>query len=169
MSWHDILETMKQQDRVKLLLMAFTGLIGVLPMLLYDWVTLRVLEHQGKPEMPRKEWFVAAWTTNTINNLAGFGGVIGASLRAKFYGSGTDRKKVLATVSKVALFMLSGLSIWAFITFIDSLFLHKESIFLSYWFWLLGGSLVTPGLLLLVYLKRKTLFKEFIPRELLVY
>ncbi|EOL49118.1 phosphatidylglycerol lysyltransferase [Enterococcus phoeniculicola] len=167
MSWHDILETMKQQDRIKLLLMAFTGLIGVLPMLLYDWVTLRVLEHQGKPEMPRKEWFVAAWTTNTINNLAGFGGVIGASLRAKFYGSGTDRKKVLATVSKVALFMLSGLSIWAFITFIDSLFLHKESIFLSYWFWLLGGSLVTPGLLLLVYLKRKTLFKEFIPRGII--
>ncbi|MGM0126254.1 phosphatidylglycerol lysyltransferase [Enterococcus sp. AZ194] len=167
MSWNDVFATMKQQDRFNLFVMTLTGLIGVLPMLLYDWVTVRVLENEGKPKMPRKDWFVAAWTTNTINNLAGFGGVIGASLRAKFYGVGTDRKKVLATVSKVALFMLSGLSIWAFLTFFDSLFIHKNSLFLNYWFWLLGGSLVTPVLLLFVYLKRKTLFKEFVPKGII--
>ncbi|KAF1295282.1 hypothetical protein BAU15_05525 [Enterococcus sp. JM4C] len=167
MSWHDILETMKQQNKLNLLLMMLTGLVGVLPMLLYDWVTVRVLEKQGKPKMARKEWFVAAWTTNTINNLAGFGGVIGASLRAKFYGAGTDKKRVLATVSKVALFMLSGLSIWAFLTYVDSLFIHKNTLFLNYWFWLAGGSFVAPGLIFLVYLKRKTLFKEFVPKGII--
>lgn len=117
--------------------------------------------------MERKEFLLAAWVTNTINNLAGFGGVVGASLRASFYGKQTNRKMVLATVSKVALFMLTGLSVWSFLTFIDVFFIQSESIFRSYWIWLFGGSFLAPVIFFFAYLKRKTLFFEFYPKGLL--
>ena len=34
--------------------------------------------------MKRMDWLTSAWVTNTINNLAGFGGVVGATLRINF-------------------------------------------------------------------------------------
>ena len=167
MSWQDIWQTMGQQNHFTLALMILMGLIGVLPMLLYDWVTIRVLEKQGKPKMKRQDFFLAAFITNTINNLAGFGGIVGASLRASFYGKDSNRNRVLATVSKVALFMLTGLSIWSFITFFDVFVLQESTIFRGYWIWLLGGSFVAPAIFFFAYLKRKTLFAEFYPKGLL--
>lgn len=56
MSWQDIWQTMGQQNHFTLALMILMGLIGVLPMLLYDWVTIRVLEKQGKPKMKRQDF-----------------------------------------------------------------------------------------------------------------
>ncbi|MGG5359587.1 MULTISPECIES: bifunctional lysylphosphatidylglycerol flippase/synthetase MprF [unclassified Enterococcus] len=167
MSWKDIFETMGAQKRLTIAGMVLTGLAGVMPMLLYDWVTVRILQKKGMPPMSKHDFFLSAWVTNTINNLAGFGGVVGASLRANFYGKQMDRKKVLATVSKVALFMLTGLSILAFVTFIDIFFIQEKSIFRSYWIWLLGGSFLAPVVFFFAYLKRKTLFQEFYPKGLL--
>ncbi|OQO69015.1 hypothetical protein BH747_10545 [Enterococcus villorum] len=164
MTWQNIWQTMRQQSYLTMSLMILVGLLGVIPMLLYDGVTIRVLEKQGKPKMKTQDFFLAAFITNTINNLAGFGGIVGASLRASFYGKETNRKMVLATVSKVALFMLTGLSFWSFLTFIDVFFLQTTSIFRGYWIWLLGGSLIAPAIFLFVYLKRRTLFSEFYPK-----
>ncbi len=126
MSWQTVWQTIKQQDQVTLLSMFGIRLCGVLPMLLYDHVAITILESAGRPRMDRKEWFVSAWTTNTINNLAGFGGVVGVSLRSSFYGKGMEKKKVLAVISKIALFMLAGLSIMAFITSLDLLFFEPR-------------------------------------------
>ncbi|WP_207694419.1 phosphatidylglycerol lysyltransferase [Enterococcus sp. DIV0212c] len=164
MTWQDVFHTMGQQSRFRIIGMILAGLIGVLPMLLYDLVVVKVLEEQGKPKMNRWEWFVSAWVTNTINNLAGFGGVVGATLRANFYGKDAPRKKVVATVSKVALFMISGLSILAFIAFIDVFFIRPDSSFREYWVWLLAGSLIAPALLLFTQIKKYTLFKDFFPK-----
>ncbi|WP_086445416.1 bifunctional lysylphosphatidylglycerol flippase/synthetase MprF [Candidatus Enterococcus lemimoniae] len=164
MTWEDVFHTMGQQNRFRILGMISAGLIGVLPMLLYDFVVVSVLEEQGKPKMNRWEWFVSAWVTNTINNLAGFGGVVGATLRANFYGKDTPRKKVVATVSKAALFMISGLSILSFIAFVDVFFIRPDSLFREYWVWLLAGSLIAPALLLFTQLKKYTLFKDFFPK-----
>lgn len=164
MTWQDVFHTMGQQSRIGIVGMVLVGLIGVLPMLLYDFVVVKVLEEQGKPKMNRWEWFVSAWVTNTINNLAGFGGVVGATLRANFYGKDAPRKKVVATVSKVALFMISGLSILSFIAFIDVFFIRPDSLFREYWVWLLAGSLIAPALLLFTQLKKYTLFKDFFPK-----
>ncbi|MFQ7236548.1 MAG: TIGR00374 family protein, partial [Enterococcus hulanensis] len=113
MSWQTVWQTIKQQDQIALLSMFGIGLCGVLPMLLYDHVAITTLEAAGRPRMNRREWLVSAWTTNTINNLAGFGGVVGVSLRSSFYGKGMEKKKVLAVISKIAIFMLAGLSIMA--------------------------------------------------------
>lgn len=79
---------------------------------LYDHVAITTLEATGRSRMNFKEWLVSAWTTNTINNLAGFGGVVGVSLRSSFYGKGMEKKKVLAVISKIAIFMLAGFPSW---------------------------------------------------------
>ena len=79
-----------------------------------------------------KEWLVSAWTTNTINNLAGFGGVVGVSLRSSFYGKGMEKKKVLAVISKIAIFMLAGLSIMAFITSLDLIIFRTQNPFIVF-------------------------------------
>ena len=116
--------------------------------------------------MERKEFLLAAWVTNTINNLAGFGGVVGASLRASFYGKQTNRKMVLATVSKVALFMLTGLSVWSFLTFID-VFLFSQKVFFEAIGSGFSAVVFSTSHFLFAYLKRKTLFFEFYPKGLL--
>ncbi|MEI5994061.1 bifunctional lysylphosphatidylglycerol flippase/synthetase MprF [Candidatus Enterococcus mansonii] len=168
MTWQDVFHTMGQQSRFRILGMIMAGLIGVLPMLLYDFVVVKVLEEQGNPRMNRWEWVVSAWVTNTINNLAGFGGVVGATLRANFYGKDVPRKKVVATVSKVALFMISGLSILAFIAFIDLFFIRSDSVFKEYWVWLLAGSLIAPALFIFTRMKKYTLFKDFFPKGIVL-
>lgn len=163
MSWEEVGQTLEAQDRLSLVLMAVIGFVGVVPMLGYDYVTVRVLEADGGVKMPRREWAVSAWIVNTINNLAGFGGVVGASLRGNFYGKGIDKRKVLATVSKVALFMFTGLSLWAIFLSLEILVLGHNPHFRSYWIWLVGGSLYAPALVILSYLRRKQLFADLYP------
>lgn len=119
---------MEQQSTGRLIGMVLAGLFGVIPMLLYDYVVVKLLEKEGKPPMKRMDWLTSAWVTNTINNLAGFGGVVGATLRINFYGKDVPRGKVVATVSKVALFLISGLSILSFVAFVD-LFLFEPKMF----------------------------------------
>lgn len=164
MSWQDVFQTMGEQSRLSLIGMIVIGLIGVLPMLLYDYVVVNVLEEQGAEKINRWDFFVSAWVTNTINNLAGFGGVVGATLRTNFYGKGTPRKKVVAAVSKVALFLTSGLSILSFIAFIDVFFIRPDSLFREYWIWLLAGSVLAPALFFFAQMKKYTLFKDFFPK-----
>ncbi|MBP1039905.1 bifunctional lysylphosphatidylglycerol flippase/synthetase MprF [Vagococcus sp. BWB3-3] len=161
MTWEDLKAVLSSQRKQTLLLMTAIGLTAVLPMLVYDWVTVSILEENGKPRLSRKTLFTSAWTTNTLNNLAGFGGVIGATLRARFYGQEAETKKVVTTVSKVAIFMLSGLSLLCAVTFVDIFFIRRGNPYGSYWVWLLGGSLYAPGLFLFTRLRRQRLFADF--------
>lgn len=70
MTWADIFSTMEQQSTGRLIGMVLAGLFGVIPMLLYDYVVVKLLEKEGKPPMKRMDWLTSAWVTNTINNLA---------------------------------------------------------------------------------------------------
>ncbi|MFV0558940.1 MAG: bifunctional lysylphosphatidylglycerol flippase/synthetase MprF [Enterococcus sp.] len=161
MSWQDVLVTMKHQSLGSLLLMTLLGLVGIVPMLGYDWVIITSLEQRGKPKMNRLSWFICGWITNTINNLAGFGGVIGTSLRNNFYGKDLSRKIVLGTVSKTALFLFSGLSFWSLALLMDVFFFREPTIFRNYWIWLVGASWYAPILFSFTYLRRKQLFADF--------
>ena len=167
MTWQDLKAVLTSQSLSTMAIIAGISLAAVLPMLLYDWVTVDILVAAGKPPLQRQRFWLAAWTTNTINNLAGFGGVIGATLRGRFYGQESSPKKVLGTVSKVALFMLSGLSLLCGATLLDIVFLRPDLVYGNYWIWLLGGSLYTPGLLTFVYLRRHHMFRDFQPRRVL--
>lgn len=166
MTWHQLGEILFSQRKRHLLVMIVTGLVAVLPMITYDWVTIGILEDSGKPKMPRKYLFTSAWATNTINNLAGFGGVIGATLRARFYGREVAPKKTLATVSKVAFFMLTGLSFLCLIAMVDIYFIRDSHPFRNYWVWLFGGSLVAPSIIGFILYKRQAYFQEFTNRRI---
>ena len=146
MTWADIFSTMEQQSTGRLIGMVLAGLLGVIPMLLYDYVVVKLLEKEGKPPMKRMDWLTSAWVTNTINNLAGFGGVVGATLR----------------------FLISGLSILSFVAFVDLFFIRTQNVFREYWVWLLLGSLIAPALWFFTYLKQRTLFKTFFPKAVLL-
>ena len=77
--------------------------------------------------MKRMDWLTSAWVTNTINNLAGFGGVVGATLRINFTEK-MYRGQGCSNGLKVALFLISGLSILSFVAFVD-LFLFEPKMF----------------------------------------
>lgn len=163
MTWSQLKAIMGEQSHLTLFSMMLVGFIGVMPLLLYDWTTVEILERQGRPKMKRTELIKLAWIVNTINNLAGFGGIIGATLRANFYGKKIEKRKLVATVSKVAIFLLSGLSILCFGALLFSFFSKEKIIYQTYRIWLSGGSLFAPLLLGFIYFKRKTLFKDFTP------
>ncbi|MGX6978385.1 bifunctional lysylphosphatidylglycerol flippase/synthetase MprF [Vagococcus elongatus] len=161
MTWSELKEIMFSQSKSTLFIFALLGFFAAVPLMLYDWATVKILEDKGREPMEKKEFFSAAWIINTLNNFAGFGGVIGATLRGKFYGSDLKGKTIVAAVSKVALFMLSGLSILSLVTLGDLLFFRPEHIFQNYWVWLLLGSLYTPVLVGVIIIRRKNLFSGF--------
>ncbi|QIL45686.1 bifunctional lysylphosphatidylglycerol flippase/synthetase MprF [Vagococcus coleopterorum] len=168
MTWSELQTILFSQPKKRLLLMVVTGLVAVLPMMTYDWVTVEILAANGKKRLPRKHLLTSAWTTNTLNNLAGFGGVIGATLRARFYGGdGVSSKKTIATVSKVALFMLTGLSFLCLITVVDIYLFRTTNPFRNYWVWLLGGSLFAPAIIGFIYLNQQKLFKDFTTKRII--
>ncbi|WEB80707.1 bifunctional lysylphosphatidylglycerol flippase/synthetase MprF [Vagococcus lutrae] len=161
MTWQELKLLLFGQSKKTLLAMIGVGLLAVLPLLTYDWVTIQLLEDEGEIDLSFKERTLTAWMINTLNNFIGFGGVIGATLRGKFYGKNHDVKRVVAIVSKVALFMLTGLSFLSFLTWLDLVFWHSIHVFAHYRWWLLAGALYLPGLLIFIYFRRQTLFKEF--------
>ena len=66
----------------KIFLMLVIGLVSVLPMIGYDVILNRILDQKPKPLY----LFETSWLINTINNIAGFGGLVSIGLRSEFYG-----------------------------------------------------------------------------------
>lgn len=96
-----------------ILLMGLIGLISVIPMIGYDFTLNSILEQK-----PKKLYiFETSWLVNTLNNIAGFGGFVSAGLRSEFYGKQTSGKKVVQALSKILVFTMSGLSIYALLSF----------------------------------------------------
>lgn len=168
-SWKEITAAASRQGAPAIAAMIVIGLLAVGPMLLTDHGVNRMLDEEGRAPLPMRQRLVAAWIVNTINNLAGFGGVVGISLREHFYRGTHAKGKTLALLSKVALFMFSGLSILAFFALLLSLFSKYGQVAKGYIFWLLVASVLGPVLLLFVYLKRKTLFQNFLPRNIFYF
>lgn len=162
-SWSDVKSTFAEQGWGHLLLMALMGALAVTPMMLYDYVALRVFEEQGRSPLPRKTFFLSAWITNTINNLAGFGGLVAATLRGNYYGGEVLQKKVVATVSKIALFLLSGLSLLCLLA-LGFLYTGQATTASQYTLWLWGGAAYAPLLLLFIQFRQKGLFADFLPK-----
>lgn len=93
-------------------LLFFIGIITFSTMLLYDVLLV------NKLQLKIKAWplLKISWISNTFNNVMGFGGVTGASLRGVFYKKYSDQTKELITsVLWVTPFMLTGLSVLAMI------------------------------------------------------
>ena len=140
LNWHQVGDALADQSPVVITAMLICGLIAVLPMLIYDFVIVRFLPGDfSKGYIAR-----SGWVTNTFTNVAGFGGLLGATLRANFYKEGATKKQILYAISKIALFLLAGLSIFCWISLIMMFVLPSEAGFHKYSIWLLGGGAYFP-------------------------
>ncbi|MBC2100311.1 bifunctional lysylphosphatidylglycerol flippase/synthetase MprF [Listeria booriae] len=158
-------ENLTSQSPQSILIMIIVGLIAVTPMLLYDFVIVKLLP--GK--FPISHIITSGWITNTFTNIGGFGGVLGASLRASFYGKNANHKQILLAISKIALFLVSGLSIYCLVGLITLFIPNFADHFRNYWPWLLAGGLYFPVLFIITKWKSKTLFEDLpLKRELLL-
>ena len=131
-------------------LMAVIGLLCVFPMVLYDIVLNRLLG--DKPD--RRYLLETSWIINTMNNLIGFGGFISIGLRSEFYGKGKKGKDVAQAISKIFIYLMSGLSILSLAALAFVLFGPTTDYLQQYWIWLLGGSLYFPVVYALSFSKK---------------
>lgn len=125
-----------------LLSMVVIGIIAVTPMLTYDVMITKFLPNHYSLGYIAK----AGWITNTFTNIGGFGGVLGASLRANFYNKGASKKQIVFAISKIALFLVSGLSLYCMISLVLVYGFGIGQVYDSYWIWLVGGALYFPAI-----------------------
>ncbi|MHC5229112.1 bifunctional lysylphosphatidylglycerol flippase/synthetase MprF [Enterococcus sp. LJL99] len=129
----------------KIALMLIIGLVSVLPMIGYDIILNQILGQKQK----RLFLFESSWMINTINNIAGFGGLISIGLRSEFYGKKQEGRKVAQSLTKILLFLMSGLSIYSLVAFFILIFGHANEFLQQYWIWLIGGGLYFPIVLII--------------------
>ncbi|GEK29375.1 bifunctional lysylphosphatidylglycerol flippase/synthetase MprF [Furfurilactobacillus siliginis] len=155
-SGEQVSEIFSQQSPLTLLAMLVVGFIAVTPMLNYDFNVVKFL-----PGTFKKGYIVrSGWTVNTFTNIAGFGGLLGASLRANFYSKGATRKEILFAISKIALFLLTGLSLVCWIALAQIFIFHTGTEFTRYWIWLVGGALYFPGVMLATHFTDSEFFND---------
>lgn len=143
-SGNQIKQLVMELGPLKVLVIILIGLIAVLPMIGYDVVLNRIL---GK-DIDKLYLFETSWLINTINNLAGFGGFISVGLRSEFYGKEKDAKDVVQALSKILLYLMSGLSIYSLFSFFVLIFGPENEYLRQYWLWLIIGGLYFPVVLL---------------------
>lgn len=143
-SYNELVTILGEIAPWKILLMFVTGFIAVLPMIGYDWILNQSLEQK----ISKRYLLQTSWMINTVNNVAGFGGFISIGLRSHFYGKDQESKKMARSLSKVFLFIMSGLSLFSLIALILSRLPGEPAQIQKYWPWLLGGSLYFPLLLI---------------------
>ena len=90
-----------------LVLMAIIGLVAVSPMLFYDIILNKELE----TDYSKSYILETSWAVNTINNLAGFAGLVDVGLRYSFYSEDGQEKTGVKALSRLLPYFMSGLSL----------------------------------------------------------
>lgn len=161
--WQIVGDNLSEQSFGVIFLLLVLGMLAVCPMLLYDFVIVKFLP--GKYSLGYI--LRSGWIVNTFTNLAGFGGILGATLRANFYNKDASKKQVLYALSKIALFLLSGLSLFCWLCLALMLTTNIDTTYQNYYVWLLGGGIYFPILFLVTKFKGNEFFKDLtIKREL---
>lgn len=124
----------------KIVIVIVVGLLGVSPMVAYDYLLNKTLNNKLKFSY----LFESSWVINTINNLAGFGGFVSVGLRTEFYGKKIENKHFAATLTRLFMFIMSGLSFYSIIALIMVLTGVATDYVGNFWIWLVGGSLYIP-------------------------
>lgn len=158
--WHQVGVGLASLSWASIIFLLITGCIAVAPMLGYDFAIVHFLP--GK--FSRSYIIRCGWITNTLTNIAGFGGILGATLRAYFYRKSATKKDILLATSKIAVFLLSGLSILCWIALIVMFGFHDGGHFNQYAIWLVGGGLYFPVVLYFTLVNNNRLFKEVTPK-----
>ncbi|KRO18020.1 bifunctional lysylphosphatidylglycerol flippase/synthetase MprF [Lacticaseibacillus saniviri] len=148
--------SLASQGPLSLLLLTVLGILAVTPMLNYDFTITELLPGEYKP------WYIAksGWIVNSFTNIAGFGGFLGASLRANFYHEKATQKQILLAISKIALFLLAGLSLWSLVSLVLIYGFGIGRAFSQYWIWLVGGAAYFPLLMIVSHVRDSAFFAD---------
>ncbi|MCW4387985.1 bifunctional lysylphosphatidylglycerol flippase/synthetase MprF [Limosilactobacillus oris] len=158
--WQQVGTGLANLSWANIVLLFVAGCVAVVPMLGYDFAILHFL-----PGKFNKSYVIrCGWITNTLTNIAGFGGILGATLRAYFYRKNASKKGILLAISKIAVFLLSGLSILCWIALIIMFGFHDGGHFNQYSIWLIGGGLYFPVVFYFTVINNNKLFKEVTPK-----
>lgn len=150
-SVEQLAQSVKEIAPYKIGLMALIGFVAVLPMTGYDFILNKMLNLNHKVGYILE----TSWLVNTINNLAGFGGLVSVGLRSEFYTKDRGGKEVLGALSKILLFLEAGLSLFGLLSFFMVLTNKSSDFVQQYWPWLIGGGLYFPAVYLFTFLKKK--------------
>lgn len=158
--WHEVSVGIHEQSWAHVTIMTICGLLAVIPMLGYDVAITHLLP--GK--FSKFYIFRSGWITNTLTNIAGFGGLLGATLRAYFYGKKATRSEILLAIAKIAVFLVSGLSILCWLALIMMYGFHDGGHFNRYTIWLIGGGCYFPIVFYFTRRHDSRLFKGLTPK-----
>lgn len=163
--WNEIILDLTKVKFRYVILMINAGFIAVLPMLIYDFVMVSFL-----PQDFSKGYILkSGWITNTFTNLLGFGGIVGATLRANFYSKRSSKTTVLSALSKVALFLLAGLSFCCWLVLLLAVFHVIKYRFIHYLILIIGGALYFPLALSATFFQKHSFLKGLtLKKELLL-
>lgn len=150
-----------------IILMFIIGLVCVLPMLLYDFIFVKMI---GK-KFSKKYIAETSFAINTINNVVDMGGIASIGLRKTYYGEDTSDEEMVDGISKLFLFILTGIPIYSLISVITTFFAKHSEYIQQYMIWLIGGILYFPVILLIAYFaknKFRTPFQAKYKLEIIV-
>ncbi|MHA8137900.1 bifunctional lysylphosphatidylglycerol flippase/synthetase MprF [Lactobacillaceae bacterium Scapto_B20] len=160
---HEVKTSFESQSPTTLLIMLVLGLVAVLPMLVYDFTIVKFLPGKFKPTYIVK----TGWITNSFTNILGLGGLIGASLRANFYSENAKPKEIVYAISKIALFLLAGLSTFCWVSLIMIFGFDIDGVLVNYWPFLIAGALYFPIIFVITRVNNSDFFKDLtLNREL---
>lgn len=158
--WHEVGVGLANLSWESIILLLITGCIAVIPMLGYDFAITHLL-----PGKFKKSYIIrCGWITNTLTNIAGFGGILGSTLRAYFYRKNATKKEILLAISKIAVFLLSGLSVLCWVALIIMFVFHDGGHFNQYALWLVGGGLYFPIVFYFTVIHNSKIFKDITPK-----
>lgn len=149
-------ESLASQSPTTLIILTILGFVAVLPMLIYDFTITEFLPGKFKPSYIVK----SGWIVNSFTNIAGFGGFLGASLRAMFYSKDATKKQVLYAISKIALFLLAGLSTYCLVSLVLIFGFGIGSQYAKDWIWLVGGGIYFPVIFLFTRFNNSEFFSD---------
>ncbi|WP_336990694.1 lysylphosphatidylglycerol synthase domain-containing protein [Bacillus infantis] len=147
-----LLIDIKSLSPAQLLSIFLIGLIAVSALTAYDAILAKKLNLEiSLPALAK-----ISWISNSINNVVGFGGVAGASLRAFLLkGYTKNSKSLLGGIIWLTPFMLTGLSVMSLISIIS---FHGKGAVLEAYPWLNAGfwgmAAFLPIYLIFLYVRR---------------
>lgn len=153
LSFRDAMQVIKHIPTGGFFLALLAGALAVSTMFFYDFLMLRFM----KADIPVQKIFRVSWIANSFNGIFGFGGLVGAGIRAMLYRPYTkDNSFLMQNIAWMTTAFITGLSFLSFfglIGILDTSFVLKE----KPWLWpaLIAFALLVPLYIGASKLKRK--------------
>ena len=103
---------------IRLIIIAFLGVISYLPLSLYDFI----IKDTCKIALDNKSLYKSSWIASSVSSIVGFGGTAAIALKSYFYSPYIkDKASLVKEVSKMVLLNFTGFSTICFIYSISNI------------------------------------------------